>query len=304
MWNKGCTESGSSGSPLLDNYGRVVGQLSFNIPPFNGYNYGRFDISWANKSSISEQLKHWLAGTSNPASLGGLGANIILSAPTIFVTPGTTTSITFAATSKLPTSIITSYEWEVMSGFTTSGTTTTTTPSISLTHAGMSEAVLGARAVLTGNRKTDWAYIIIYLPCPYGTPNCTGWCNLCNNLICPWPCICCPRPPCFLCSPEPCTCFFPAPILAFPNPVSDVLHIDLGQQTSTMCSCCGTKPAPEFIYDVRLIDGQGNIVRRQQQVRSGQVEFNVFNLPEGTYYLHIYDGVNKTPQMHQIVVKR
>jgi len=92
--------------------------------------------------------------------------------------------------------------------------------------------------------------------------------------------------------------------LPFPNPVDDVLYINLGQQTSTTCSCCATNLAPEFIYDIRLIDGMGSIVRRQQQVKTGEVKFNVFNLPEGTYYLHIYDGVNKTPQMHQIVVKR
>ena len=95
----------------------------------------------------------------------------------------------------------------------------------------------------------------------------------------------------------PCMCLPPAPQIVHPNPADDILTIDLTPQTLS-----GT--TPNLTYDVRLYDASGNIVRRQQQVKAGEVKFNVFNLPEGTYYLHIYDGVNKTPQMHQIVVKR
>jgi hypothetical protein len=55
-------------------------------------------------------------------------------------------------------------------------------------------------------------------------------------------------------------------------------------------------------YDLRLYDGQGNLLR-QQQIRGGAVQFNVQNLPDGIYYLHIYDGVNAKPEMQQIVVE-
>ena len=217
--------------------------------------------------------------------------------------------------------------WDVSSGF----EITWPAPSVGATTSVIVKAIgthgqTGTlRAWAAGATHPVTMPIQACLICDFGTFGCGGWCHLCiprcingfpgcdgtmcilcNNPFCPWPCLCCPFKPCF-CGFSPCICGpspAPTPVSPFPNPVSDVLHIDLGQQTSTMCSCCSTKPAPEFIYDVRLIDGQGNIVRRQQQVRSGQVEFNVFNLTEGTYYLHIYNGVSRTPQKHQIVVKR
>ena len=54
--------------------------------------------------------------------------------------------------------------------------------------------------------------------------------------------------------------------------------------------------------DVRLYDGQGNLLR-QQKTKGGTVQMNVSGLPDGFYYLHIYDGVSDTPEMQQIVVE-
>lgn len=63
MWDSGTTEGGSSGSPLFDQYKRIVGSLtggdarcSFN---YNDY-YSRFDVSWDYYSDPSKQLKYWL----------------------------------------------------------------------------------------------------------------------------------------------------------------------------------------------------------------------------------------------------
>ena len=53
---------------------------------------------------------------------------------------------------------------------------------------------------------------------------------------------------------------------------------------------------------MRLYDAQGNLMR-QSSTQGDMVEFNVGNLPVG-YYLHVYDGVNEKPEMHQIVVER
>jgi hypothetical protein len=61
----GVTEGGSSGSPLFDNQGRIVGALTGgaascadpNAPDF----YGKFSYSWeSNGESIDQQLKPWL----------------------------------------------------------------------------------------------------------------------------------------------------------------------------------------------------------------------------------------------------
>ena len=80
----------------------------------------------------------------------------------------------------------------------------------------------------------------------------------------------------------------------YPNPVSDVLFVDLDTPEGDV----KTPPA----YDVRLYDGQGNLLR-QQSAAGGTVWFNVSNLPDGVYYLHIYDGINVKPEMHQVVVQ-
>ena len=63
------------------------------------------------------------------------------------------------------------------------------------------------------------------------------------------------------------------------------------------------KMKKEPAFDIRLYDAQGNILRRAQN-KGGSVQFNVANLPEGIYYLHIYDGIDDKPSIKQIVVER
>ena len=86
-------------------------------------------------------------------------------------------------------------------------------------------------------------------------------------------------------------------VTIFPNPVSGVLTVEInvedfnntGRQSSAL--------------DVRLYDWQGRMVR-QTSTQGGTVQFDVSNLPEGVYYIHVYDGVNPTPEVHQVVVER
>ncbi len=66
-WEMGITQGGSSGSPLFNSEGRIIGQLccgeSFcdgNVYQ-GGYNrYGRFDVSWNGGNTPSTRLKDWL----------------------------------------------------------------------------------------------------------------------------------------------------------------------------------------------------------------------------------------------------
>jgi hypothetical protein len=76
-WDLGVTESGSSGSPLFDQDGLIIGKLSGGSAACIGTNdnggfdiYGRFGVSWDFGTTNSTQLKFWLdpAGT-NPISL-------------------------------------------------------------------------------------------------------------------------------------------------------------------------------------------------------------------------------------------
>ncbi|MBI4468942.1 MAG: trypsin-like peptidase domain-containing protein [Acidobacteria bacterium] len=62
----GITKDGSSGAPLFNNDGRVIGQLSAGVIPDNCQDqalndiYGRFDRSWKGGGSAGTRLKDWL----------------------------------------------------------------------------------------------------------------------------------------------------------------------------------------------------------------------------------------------------
>ncbi|PTX61040.1 putative secreted protein (Por secretion system target) [Kordia periserrulae] len=77
-WDLGVTEPGSSGSPLFDQDGYIIGKLSGGTAACSGTNdnggydiYGRFGVSWDFGTTNASQLKFWLdpAGT-NPITLG------------------------------------------------------------------------------------------------------------------------------------------------------------------------------------------------------------------------------------------
>ena len=54
--------------------------------------------------------------------------------------------------------------------------------------------------------------------------------------------------------------------------------------------------------DIRLYDGLGNLVR-QVNAQGGTVQFDIVNLPDGIYYLHVYDGVSEQPTIQQIIIQ-
>ena len=86
--------------------------------------------------------------------------------------------------------------------------------------------------------------------------------------------------------------------IVYPNPADNILYVDLD-------AFAQANPSPLMIvpnYDVRLYDGSGQLVQ-QQKDRSGIIQFNVANLPDGFYYLHIYDGSGAKPVTRQILVK-
>jgi len=92
----------------------------------------------------------------------------------------------------------------------------------------------------------------------------------------------------------------PIESLFSPNPVSDILTIDL---TQTDIDAFGIQPfsETETIFDIRLLNSHGMVVR-QQRTQAATIQFDVSNLPEGTYYLHIEHGGEI--EMHQIIVQR
>ena len=83
--------------------------------------------------------------------------------------------------------------------------------------------------------------------------------------------------------------------VVYPNPVDDILYIDLSQIAQAQARNNAT-------FDVRLYDGQGNLLR-QTYSNGGLVQFGVTNLSDGLYYIHVYDGVNHMPQIYQVIVE-
>jgi hypothetical protein len=66
-WELGVTEPGSSGSPLFDQNGRIIGQLFGGAAACSGTNdngafdyYGRFGVSWETGTTAATRLKDWL----------------------------------------------------------------------------------------------------------------------------------------------------------------------------------------------------------------------------------------------------
>ena len=63
-WSKGTTEAGSSGSPLFEKNGLIIGALtggsSTCLNPSNDY-YARLDTAWNHHQDYSKQLAHWLS---------------------------------------------------------------------------------------------------------------------------------------------------------------------------------------------------------------------------------------------------
>ena len=86
--------------------------------------------------------------------------------------------------------------------------------------------------------------------------------------------------------------------ITYPNPVNDILTIEIDADDVR-----SWQPVPaNLTFDVRLYNSQGYLLR-QTTTQSTTVQFNVSNLPNDIYYLHIYDDVNSPPEIQQIIVQ-
>ena len=85
-WELGVTEGGSSGSPLFDDQGRIIGQLYGGAAACAGTNdnnaldyYGRLGVAWDSGNSATTRLEDWLDPQgSNPVVLNSFPALEVL----------------------------------------------------------------------------------------------------------------------------------------------------------------------------------------------------------------------------------
>ncbi|AWH84900.1 secretion system protein Por [Flavobacterium album] len=75
-WDMGVTEGGSSGSPLFNNEGRIIGQLFYGEAACDGTQnngqfdaFGRFAVSWDAGSTAATRLKEWLDPNNTGATM-------------------------------------------------------------------------------------------------------------------------------------------------------------------------------------------------------------------------------------------
>jgi len=113
--------------------------------------------------------------------------------------------------------------------------------------------------------------------------------------------------------------------IAYPNPAVDVLNVEIGDNTvspesaqaavaplttgidvaaaSLIFATDNQSKSADPAYDIRLYNGYVTQLLQATAKKGGKVKFNVSSLPNGTYYLHIYDGINPQPEKQQIIVK-
>jgi hypothetical protein len=98
-----------------------------------------------------------------------------------------------------------------------------------------------------------------------------------------------------------------------PNPASSNLDISFDQaliqqsQSAPAQTFSAAGSAQTFIpqppaFDIKLYDNNGILCR--QATSTGQsVSFDVSNLPNGIYFLHVYNGIAPEPEIHKIIVQ-
>jgi lysyl endopeptidase len=103
-WELGTTESGSSGSPLFDDAGRIIGQLYAGQSTCNGTEnnneydiYGRFGVSWDAGDTPETRLKDWLdpldsgqTTTESVQNILGIPSNTLTGVLEIYPNPAAT----------------------------------------------------------------------------------------------------------------------------------------------------------------------------------------------------------------------
>lgn len=270
-------EPGSSGSPLINSNRKVIGQLygpynlsrcpayQCNNPSLQQVAYGKLSVSWTGNGATDSRrrLRDWL----DPAGTNPQTLNGMekIPIPSIY---GYSQEVCGSGTFTLINPPSGTIYWKVSNPslfmVTPSGNPTT----VYVIGTGTSIATLSAH---TGSTSGPVITSIVIVPCTLKVAS------------------------------EPL-------VLAYPNPVNDILRIEIDrdalvqsetvEQTEAYISRINTNPT----FDIRLFDRLGNLLR-STKTKDDTVEFNVANLPNGMYFLYVYDGESTKPEMLKIIVR-
>ena len=90
----------------------------------------------------------------------------------------------------------------------------------------------------------------------------------------------------------------PSPVSSYPNPVRDILNLEINQQAAN-----DLQRSSATTYEIHLYNQYGTKLRTATITNGGKEQLDLSYLKDGTYFLHIYDGVNPVPEKRQIIVK-
>jgi hypothetical protein len=332
IYDSGASEGGSSGAPLFNTAKRVIGQLdggaTESCPPMLD-NFGKFNLSWSGGGTNDTRLSNWL----DPNGTGATTTNTVrkpgcISGPTLVSASGNSYTLTYPGT-------VQSVVWSCSSTLqiTSSSNTSATVKSVN-------DGAGWIRAVVNGKPVRDYVVwsgkpLISSITGPSSTPN-----RQYAYYVAEYNALSAPTGFQWILNPLNGNSVYPSghtcdiafynagsyqllvratnangtgeyfttginvyntakAIYVFsPNPVSDVLTVEI-QETPASLQTDATKT----VYNIRLYNEQGYTVHRTTTAAGLQVEFNVANLPDGTYYLHIDNGSGEQPEKYQIIVK-
>lgn len=165
-WDYGTTEGGSSGSPLFDASGRIVGQLyGGNAACGNNLEdeYGKISSSWTGGGSSSSRLSDWLdPGNTGVTTLDGLEPHSAITITDVSMDEGDSGSTNMEFTVQLyPASSGTvTVEYQTASSSATSGSDFTATSGTATFLAGETEYVVSVSVTGDTDPESDETFFI------------------------------------------------------------------------------------------------------------------------------------------------
>ena len=91
-----------------------------------------------------------------------------------------------------------------------------------------------------------------------------------------------------------------SPFTVYPNPVDNVLNIDIDQQAILDQYAAAGKAAVNPTCEIYLYN-VFSIPFYKTTTTGNNVQINVSHLPKGYYFLQLYDGISNKPEMKQII---